>query len=67
MMAIERADLEAKLREIEEIVDETREQAKSTGTAVAVGAVIVIVLVFLLGRRRGKKAGGARVEVYRLK
>ncbi len=66
-MAIERADLEAKLREIEEIVDETREQAKSTGTAVAVGAVIVIVLVFLLGRRRGKKAGGARVEVYRLK
>jgi divalent metal cation (Fe/Co/Zn/Cd) transporter len=66
-MAIERADLEAKLREIEEIVDETREQAKSTGTAIAVGAVIVVILVFLLGRKRGKKAGGARVEVYRLK
>lgn len=66
-MAIERKDLEAKLREIESIVDETRDKAKTTGTAIAVGAVIVVILVFLLGRKRGKKAGGARVEVYRLK
>ena len=66
-MAIERADLEAKLKEIESIVDETRDQAKTTGTAVAVGAVVVVILIFLLGRRRGRKAGGARVEVYRLK
>ena len=66
-MAIERGDLEAKLREIESIVDETRDQAKTTGTAVAVAAVVIVILVFLLGRRRGKKAGGARVEVYRLK
>jgi hypothetical protein len=66
-MAIEKADLEAKLREIESIVDETRDQAKSTGTALAVGAVVVVILIFLLGRKRGKKAGGARVEVYRLK
>lgn len=66
-MAIERQDLEAKLREIESIVDETRDKARTTGTAIAVGAVIVVILVFLLGRRRGTKAGGARVEVYRLK
>lgn len=66
-MAIERADLEAKLKEIESIVDDTRDQAKTTGTALAVGAVVVVIIVFLLGRRRGKKAGGARVEVYRLK
>ena len=66
-MAIERADLEAKLREIEEIVDVTKDQARTTGTALAVAAVVAVVLVFLVGRRRGKKAGGARVEVYRLK
>lgn len=66
-MAIERADLEAKLREIEEIVGETKEQAKTAGTAIAVAAVVAVILIFLLGRRRGKKAGGARVEVYRLK
>ena len=65
-MAIERADLEAKLREIEEIVDETKSQAQTTGTAIAVIAVVAIGLVFLLGRRRGRKTGGARVEIYRV-
>ena len=65
-MAIERGDLEAKLREIEEIVDETKSQAQTTGTAIAVIAVIAIVVIFLLGRRRGRKTGGARVEIYRL-
>lgn len=66
-MPIERRDLENKLRQIEAIVDETTEQAKSTGTAIAIGVAVVIVLAFVLGRRRGKKAGGARVEVYRLR
>jgi hypothetical protein len=65
-MAIERADLEAKLREIEEIVDETKSQAQTTGTVIAIAAVIAVVLIFLLGRRRGRKKGGARVEIYRL-
>ena len=65
-MAIERADLEAKLREIEEIVDETKSQAQTTGTAIAVIAVVAIVLIFLFGRRRGRKTGGARVEIYRV-
>ena len=66
-MAIERADLEAKLREIESIVDETKAQAKNTGVAVALSAVTAVALAFVMGRRKGKKAGGARVEVYRLK
>jgi divalent metal cation (Fe/Co/Zn/Cd) transporter len=66
-MPIERRDLENKLREIEEIVDESKQQAQMTGTAIAVVAVVIVILVFLLGRRRGKKAGGARVEVYRLR
>lgn len=66
-MAIERADLEAKLREIEEIVAETKEQARSTGTIVVVAAVVIAALLYLFGKRRGRKAGGARVEIYRLK
>ena len=65
-MAIERADLEAKLREIEEIVDETKVQAQTTGTAIAVIAVVAVVLIFMFGRRRGSKKGGARVEIYRV-
>jgi hypothetical protein len=65
-MAIHRDDLEAKLREIEAIVDETKEQARSTGTAIVVIVVVAVFVSWLLGRRKGKKIGGARVEVYRL-
>jgi uncharacterized protein (TIGR03382 family) len=65
-MAIERGDLEAKLREIEDIVEETKSQAQTTGTAIAIVAVVAIVLVFLFGRRRGRRRGGARVEIYRV-
>ncbi len=66
-MAIERKDLEDKLRQIEAIVDETKQQAQTTGTALAVAVVVVALVLFFLGRRRGKKMGGARVEVYRLR
>ena len=66
-MAIERSDLEQKLREIEDIVTETKQQARSTGLILVLAAVAVAALMFVFGRRRGKKAGGARVEVYRLK
>ncbi|MEA2002599.1 MAG: hypothetical protein U9N84_12060 [Actinomycetota bacterium] len=65
-MAIERTDLEQKLREIEEIVEETKSQAQTTGTAIAVAVVVAVVVIFLLGRRRGKRSGGARVEIYRV-
>lgn len=65
-MAIERNDLEAKLREIEGIVEETKSQAQTTGTAIAVAVVVAVVVIFLVGRRRGRKTGGARVEIYRL-
>ncbi|NQV06047.1 LPXTG cell wall anchor domain-containing protein [bacterium] len=64
-MTVEKSDLEAKLREIQEVVDETTESAKNTGIAVAVGVVLLLLIVFFLGRRKGKK-GSARVEVYRL-
>ena len=65
-MAIERTDLEAKLREIEEIVEETKSQAQTTGPAIAVIAGVAVVLIFMFGRRRGRKKGGARVEIYRV-
>ena len=64
-MTVEKSDLEAKLREIQQIVDETGEQAKSAGVIIAVAAVVIILIAFLSGRRKGKK-GSARVEVFRL-
>jgi hypothetical protein len=66
-VAIERSDLEQKLREIEDIVIETKQQARDTGTVLVLAAVAVAALLFVFGRRRGKQAGGARVEIYRLK
>lgn len=62
---ISRADIEAKLRELQGEVDETAESAK--GIAVAVGAALavgVVVIVFLMGKRRGK-AKTTIVEVRR--
>lgn len=65
-MAISRDDIEAKLQQIESAVDDTRQQLQTTTFAVIVGAVVVIGLVYLLGRRRGRRAKGARIEVFRL-
>lgn len=53
---ITRDSLEAKFRELQGEVDDTREQA--TSMLLAVGAVVavgVIAIAFLAGRRRGKK------------
>ena len=63
-MSVEKSDLEAKLSEIQGILDETSGAAR-TGVIAAVGAVGIMLLVFLLGRRKGKK-GKARVEVFRV-
>ena len=63
---IERADLEAKLGEIKEAVDETATTAKNTGVLIAVGVVVLLFVVYLLGRRKGGKTKGARIEVYRI-
>ena len=61
---VEKADLEAKLQEIQGTVEETT-QAAHGAVVIAVAAVLVIALFFLLGKRKGKK-GSARVAVYRL-
>ena len=65
-MSVERPDLEAKLREIQQVVADTTEGAKNPGVIAALGGVALLVVVYLLGRRRGKK-GAARVEVYRVR
>lgn len=64
-MTVERSDLENKLKEIQGAIDETAEGARNIGVAAAVGVVVLLLLVYLLGRRKGRK-GSAQVEIYRL-
>lgn len=64
--AVSRDDIEAKFREIKGEVADTAESAK--GTLLTVGAavaVVVVIGIFLLGKRRGKKKTTI-VEVRRL-
>jgi hypothetical protein len=63
---ITRDDIEAKLRQLQGGVDDTRESV--VATAITVGAVVavgVIAVAFLLGRRKGKKRTTV-VEVRRI-
>ena len=63
---ISRDDLEAKFREIKDEVDTVTTSAKSKAIpAGVIGAVIVLLLFFLLGRRVGSKRS-ATVEIRRL-
>ncbi len=53
---ITRADIEAKFGELQGDVESAGEAAKGMGIVVAgVVAVVVISVVFLLGKRRGKR------------
>jgi hypothetical protein len=63
---IERSDIEAKAKQIEAALEETKESARNTAVIAGVAVIVVILLAFLFGRRKGK-AGKAVVEVYRLK
>lgn len=53
---VTRSDIESKLREIRGEVEQTTEQARPMAmyAAMAAGAVVVVA-VFLLGRRSGRK------------
>ena len=52
---ITRADIEAKLREIQGDIGEKAEAAKVPALAIAVGAAVVtIAAAYFLGRRKGK-------------
>ncbi len=62
-MTIGPSDLEAKLREIQHVIDETKGSARNAGVIAAAAVVVVLVLVFLLGRRRGAKATQTRIQI----
>ncbi len=53
---VTRDDIEAKLREIRGGLEADVEQARGTArTALVAGAVVLVVVVYLMGRRRGRK------------
>jgi len=62
---IDRDQLEAKAKELESALGETKDSVQNTAVAVGIGVVLLLLIAFLLGRRRGKK-GGAVVEVYKI-
>jgi hypothetical protein len=63
---ITRGDIEAKLREMRGEVEQTAEAAKAPLIAVAGGvAAAVVVLAFLLGKRRGRRKSTV-VEIRRV-
>lgn len=65
-MMVQRSDLEDRLREIQEVIEETTEGARNPGVLAAVGVVALVLVVFLAGRRKGRKSA-TRVEIYRLR
>ncbi|MGI9605907.1 MAG: hypothetical protein ACR2P0_07180 [Acidimicrobiales bacterium] len=63
---ISKDDLEAKFRQIKTEVDNVTSSAKSKAVpAVAVGGILFILLMYLLGKRVGSKRS-AVVEIRRL-
>jgi hypothetical protein len=63
---ITRADIEAKLREVQGATEAGAEAAKGAGVAAgAVIAGVVVIVAYLLGRRGGKKRRTV-VEVRRI-
>ena len=65
-MSVKRDDLEAKLREIQSALDETKGNARNAGMALAAAVVVIVALAFLFGRRKGGK-GKARIEVFEVR
>lgn len=64
-MTVQPSDIEAKARELEAALDETRESAQNTAVVAGVVVAVVIALAFLVGRRKGKRSK-ALIEVYRV-
>lgn len=63
---VTRADIESKLQEIKDFAAPHAETAVDTGRGLLIGgAVLVVLIAFLLGRRRGRKRNTI-VEIRRL-
>lgn len=65
-IVVQRADIEAKAREIESAITETKESAQNTAVLAAVAVVLVVAVAYFLGNRKGGR-GKTLVEVYRVK
>lgn len=64
-MKIQPSDIEAKAREIQTALDETRQSAQNTAVLAGVAVAVILVLAFFFGRRKGKKSR-AVIEIYRV-
>jgi hypothetical protein len=63
---VSRSDIEAKLKEVTGELEEAGEAAKGKGLIVAgVAAVVLLGVVFLLGKRRGRRKSTV-VEIRRV-
>jgi len=63
---VTRADIEAKLAQIKGVTDDTTEVAEGAAkTGLVFAGIAVVLLAFLLGRRRGRKKSTI-VEVRRI-
>lgn len=63
---ISAADIEGKFREIKDEVDNVTNSAKGKAVpAAAIGGVLVLIIMYLLGRRVGSKRS-ATVEIRRI-
>ncbi len=65
MTTISRDDIEAKAREIVAAIDETADSARNTAVLSGVVIAILVILAFVIGRRRGQR-NKTLVEVYRV-
>ena len=62
---VTRADIEAKAKEIEGVLQETQQAAKTGAVWLAIGVVAIVALAFIFGRRKGQEVKSV-VEVYRV-
>lgn len=63
---ITKEQIEAKAKEIENAVGETRESAKDTAVLAGIAVVVAVGVSFLMGRRKGK-AARTRVKVVKIR
>jgi len=64
-LTVSRNDIEAKARQLVDAVDETKESVQNKAIVLATGVAVVLVGVFVYGRRRGSR-NKTVVEVYRV-
>lgn len=64
-MKIQPTDIEAKARQIQDALDQTKESAQNTAVLAGVAVFLFLLVAFFFGRRKGKKSK-AVVEIYRL-